>query len=114
MSTQTINPDTPLISQARLEGTSLRCELSGSLTIVNAPELRPAFERLLNEHRPQTLAIHLADVRYIDSGALGVLIETRKQATKLNCKVVLHAVPKDILALLKIMKLDAVFTIADE
>ncbi len=111
MPAEPIESHSPLIRQASIEGTSLRCELFGELTIVSAPELRVAFHRLLTTHRPTVLDIDFSAVRYLDSGALGVLIETRKEASKLNCKVVLYAVPKEILALLKIMKLDAVFNI---
>ena len=54
--------------------------LVGELDLYNAPEVRTALLELAAE-QPERLVIDLAEVEFIDSTALGVLIEAR---TKLD------------------------------
>ncbi len=55
-------------------------KLVGELDLYNAPEVRSALLQLTSE-QPERLVIDLGDVDFVDSTALGVLIEAR---TKLN------------------------------
>ncbi len=50
--------------------------LVGELDLYNAPEVRSALIELAAE-QPERLVVHLGDVDFVDSTALGVLIETR-------------------------------------
>lgn len=50
--------------------------LVGELDLYNAPEVREALLQLCGE-QPQRLVIDLTDVEFVDSTALGVLIEAR-------------------------------------
>ncbi|MEM7577895.1 MAG: STAS domain-containing protein [Planctomycetota bacterium] len=108
-----LDTGTPLIPDARSEGNALVCQLAGDLTIVNAPELRTALTQLIGAQKPKRLILNFADIKYIDSGALGVLIETRKQMTRLDGTVTLTDLGSEVQGLIRIMKLDAVFKIAE-
>lgn len=108
-----LDTGTPLIPEARTEGDALVCQLDGDLTIVNAPELRTALVQLIAAHKPARLILNFAGIKYIDSGALGVLIETRKAMTRLNGTVTLTNLGTEVQGLIRIMKLDAVFEIAE-
>ena len=54
--------------------------LVGELDLYNAPELRAALLELCSE-QPERLVVDLGEVEFVDSTALGVLIEAR---TKLD------------------------------
>jgi anti-anti-sigma factor len=103
----------PMITSAEPHGDELHCRLQGDLNIVHAPELRLALADLVKQHKPRTLVLDFAAVKYVDSGALGVLIETRKLTSKQGGTVALAALPKEILGLIKIMKLDTVFEVRE-
>jgi anti-anti-sigma factor len=109
----TLDAGTALIPAARLEaeGSILVARFAGDLTIVNAPELRTALMQMIDRHQPDKLVLNFADIRYIDSGALGVLIETRKAMSRRKGTVVLSDLSSEVRGLIGIMKLDAVFEI---
>ena len=109
-----LNTGTPLIAEARAENGALVAKLAGDLSIVNAPELRVALANLVEDQKPGKVVLNFSDVRYVDSGSLGVLIETHKLATKHGGNVVLTNLTKELRGLISIMKLDAVFTLADD
>ena len=52
--------------------------LVGELDLYNAPEVRTALLELCSE-QPERLVVDLAEVDFVDSTALGVLIEARTQ-----------------------------------
>jgi anti-sigma B factor antagonist len=64
--------------------------LVGELDLYNAPDVREALLRLCEE-QPERLVVDLADVDFVDSTALGVLIEARTRLT--NRKTFLLAAP---------------------
>jgi anti-sigma B factor antagonist len=53
-------------------------KLAGELDLYNAPQLREALLRICTDS-PQRVVVDLSDVEFIDSTALGVLIEARSQ-----------------------------------
>jgi anti-sigma B factor antagonist len=54
--------------------------LVGELDLYNAPEVREALLELCAE-QPERLVVDLGDVDFVDSTALGVLIEARTRLT---------------------------------
>ncbi len=109
-----LDAGTPMIADARADGDAVVARLAGDLTIVNAPELRVGLTKLINENKPARLVLNFTDIKYIDSGALGVLIEARKAAAKHDGKVVLTNLSNEVRGLIGIMKLDAVFVIVED
>lgn len=85
--------------------------LVGELDLYNAPEVRAALLELCSE-RPERLVVDLGEVDFVDSTALGVLIEAR---TKLdNRRAFLLAAPGlETRRALEISGLDRHFTVHD-
>jgi anti-sigma B factor antagonist len=66
----------PVKGVDRRNGGAVVVHLVGELDLYNAPEVRTALLELAAE-QPERLVINLADVAFVDSTALGVLIEAR-------------------------------------
>ncbi|HET7568808.1 MAG TPA: STAS domain-containing protein [Gaiellaceae bacterium] len=69
--------ETPVVSVERHDG-ALVVSLAGELDLYNADAVRAALLECCNEE-PERLVIDLEQVRFIDSTALGVLIEARSR-----------------------------------
>ena len=110
---QELQPPTPLIASASVAEASgervLHADLTGDLTVVNAPELLAGLRQLIAEGDAGRVVLGFSDVGYVDSGALGALIEVRKTIGKKGGNVSLDRMPKELAGLIRIMKLDAVF-----
>ena len=59
-------------------GQALVLRLAGELDLYNAPALREAL-RACAERAPQRLVVDLSQVTFVDSTALGALVETRSK-----------------------------------
>jgi len=69
--------DTPVTGVERSEA-GVVVSLAGELDLYNADAVRAALLECCNEE-PERLVVDLAQVRFIDSTALGVLIEARSR-----------------------------------
>lgn len=67
----------PVASVDRVDG-AVVVHLIGELDLYNAPQLREALSELTAEE-PGRIVIDLAQVEFVDSTALGVLIEARSR-----------------------------------
>jgi anti-sigma B factor antagonist len=65
----------PVAAVERRDGATV-VRLAGELDLYNAPELRETLFALADEG-PGRLVVELSEVEFMDSTALGVLIETR-------------------------------------
>ncbi|MEM1354364.1 MAG: STAS domain-containing protein [Planctomycetota bacterium] len=93
--------------------TTVVARLTGSLTVVNAPDLRGGLLALIKQHSPTVLALNLDAVDFVDSSALGVFVEARRQMVAENGSVAFTNVNKEVRGLMRIMNLDAVFSFAE-
>jgi anti-sigma B factor antagonist len=66
----------PVKGVERHSGGAVVVHLEGELDLYNAPEVRTALLELASE-QPERLVVDLAEVAFVDSTALGVLIEAR-------------------------------------
>jgi anti-sigma B factor antagonist len=66
----------PPVSGTRRENGAVVVSLAGELDLYNANDVREALLACVAEE-PERLVVDLAEVRFIDSTALGVLIEAR-------------------------------------
>lgn len=89
-------------------------KLAGSLTVMNAPDLRVGLLQLIKADKPNILALNLADVDFVDSSALGVFVEARREMAVSKGTVAFTNVNADVRGLMRIMNLDAVFTFVDD
>ena len=67
----------PVLGIERTEDATV-VRLAGELDLYNAPELRVTLVALAGE-RPARLVLDLTEVEFVDSTALGVLIEARSR-----------------------------------
>jgi anti-sigma B factor antagonist len=80
----------PVKGVDRRNGGAVVVHLVGELDLYNAPEVRTVLLELASE-QPERLVIDLSEVAFVDSTALGVLIEAR--TTLLNRQSFLLASP---------------------
>lgn len=85
---QTGRPE-PVLGIERTDDAAI-VRLTGELDLYNAPQLREALVALTDE-RPARLVLDLSEVEFVDSTALGVLIEARSRME--NRKAFLLAAP---------------------
>ena len=99
-------------TQAQNDTTIAR--LAGSLTVINAPDMRVGLLDAIKQTNPKILALNLADVDFVDSSALGVFVEARRQMVANDGKVTFTNVNADIRGLMRIMNLESVFSFVDD
>ncbi len=102
------------IQDTRAQGSTAIARLAGSLTVMNAPDLRVGLLDAIKQHKPRVLAINLAGVDFVDSSALGVFVEARRQMVAGDGKVAFTNVNDDVRGLMRIMNLEAVFDFVDD
>lgn len=102
------------ILNTRAHGNIAIAQLAGSLTVANAPDLRLGLLEAIKVHKPKVLALNLAGVNFVDSSALGVFVEARRQMTAYEGNVTFTNVNADILGLMRIMNLESVFNFVDD
>lgn len=88
--------------------------LTGSLTVMNAPDLRVGLLEAIKANKPKVLALNLAEVDFVDSSALGVFVEARRQMVADEGNVTFTNVNADIRGLMRIMNLESVFNFVDD
>lgn len=94
-------------SQPRPEASACVVSLSGDLDLLVADELRLTLQQATDEHR--NLVLDLAEVRFVDSMGLGVLVRAA-QAARNNGGVTCVAAPSAFfLTVLQTMRLERVF-----
>jgi anti-sigma B factor antagonist len=101
----------PPVSGVDRNGGAVVVRLAGELDLYNAPEVR---DTLLEEcgKRPERLVVDLSGVEFVDSTALGVLIEARAKLP--NRRSFLIAAPRvETRRALEISGLDKHFTLFD-
>lgn len=102
------------IQATRAQDSTTVARLTGSLTVVNAPDLRIGLLDAIKANQPKVLALNLAEVDFVDSSALGVFVEARRHMVASDGSVTFTNVNKDIRGLMRIMNLDSVFNFADD
>ena len=102
------------IQDTRAQGGTAIARLTGSLTVMNAPDLRVGLLDAIKANKPKVLALNLAEVDFVDSSALGVFVEARRQMVASDGKVAFTNVNDDVRGLMRIMNLEAVFDFVDD
>jgi len=109
-----LTPRSDPISATRQEGDALLLSIRGEIDLHNSPELRTELLDLLNRTRARRLVLDLAQVPYMDSSALAVLVEALKKLLKIGGKVCLVALQPRVKGLLEIARLASIFTICKD
>ena len=90
---------------------SIVVRLAGELDLYNAPMIREALFAAL-ESQPERLVIDLGEVAFVDSTALGVLLETRSRLERRE-NFVLAAPGAETRRTLQVSGLDRQIAVAD-
>lgn len=87
---------------------------AGEIDLHTTPVLRAELQSCLSGKTP-CLLLDFREVSYIDSGGLAALIEYLKGASAFGGRLGIFGVPRNVLAVFELVRLDKFFTIgADE
>jgi anti-sigma B factor antagonist len=84
--------------------------LSGDLDIVTSEDVKRELAQLLDDGA-HTLALDLADVGFVDSSGLGVLVALHRHAEATGGRFVVRSVPPPVQRLFEITRLGDLLTI---
>jgi anti-anti-sigma factor len=101
-----------IVPSARQEGDALVAAVNGEVDLNNSPELRTVLLHLVSEHAPRRLVLNLAQVPYMDSSAIAVLVELLRKVGK-GGKIILTNLQPRVRGLLEIARLDTIFLIVN-
>jgi anti-sigma B factor antagonist len=99
------------IALARLDDRVI-VSIAGEIDLDTAPTLREELLRVLS-NGPLHLILDMAKVSFLDSSGLGVLVGTLRRARMLGGTVSIAAPIRQVLEVLEITGLDAVFPVHD-
>ena len=83
----------------------------GEIDLHTSPDLRGALLELLNKGPLKKLILNLAQVAYMDSSAIAVLVESLQKLRKTGGKLYLTQLQPRVKGLLEIARLDTIFVI---
>ena len=86
--------------------------VEGDVDMESSPKLRDQIKKSLKA-KPQRLKLRMADVPYIDSSGIAVLIEGMKWSKKKGADYALVAISDNVRSVLELSKLLAVFTVEE-
>ena len=99
------------LPSARSEGEAIVARLKGEIDLNNSPELRGELFGLMGRTPPRRLVLNLAEVPYMDSSAIAVLVEALQKMRKTGGKVFLTNLQPRVKGLLEIARLDSIFSV---
>lgn len=102
---------TPFKLESDVQGTGATLRLHGELDVSTAPALRDTVVQLISEGRT-TLQFDCADLAFIDSTGLGVLIGARARCMAANGSVSLTGVKPALQRLLAVTGIEGLFLTA--
>ncbi len=103
-----------LIPIARKVGDALVVSIRGEIDLHSSPELRTEILDLITKNSPKKLVLNLAEVQYMDSSAIAVLVEALQKLRKVGGKVCLTNLQPRVNGLLEIARLGTLFTICKD
>lgn len=83
---------------------------SDRLTAASADNVKSELTRVVSDSK-ESVVLNLSNIKFIDSTGIGVIISALKTARQNNINFYLCCVQKDVMSLLKLMKLDKVFDV---
>ena len=114
MPAEALKTTTPLVPSARKDGDAVVVAARGEIDLNNSPELRSELFAILSRHAPKRLVLNLAEVPYMDSSAVAVLVETLQRVRKTGGKVYLTNLQPRVQGLIEIARLGTIFVIAKD
>ena len=103
-----------LVPHARVQGDAVVVAVRGEIDLHNSPELRGVLLELLAKHSPRKLVLNLAQVPYMDSSAIAVLVESLQRIRKGGGRIFLSDLQPRVKGLLEIARLDTIFIVCKD
>ena len=100
-----------VVTGVRRQGDAVIATLRGEIDLHNSPPVRAALLKLLDENKPAKLVLNLAEVPYMDSSAIAVLVEALQRLRKTGGKIYLTDLQPRVKGLLEIARLDSIFAV---
>ncbi|MCK7474226.1 MAG: STAS domain-containing protein [Rhodopseudomonas palustris] len=94
-----------------INGQEASISFSGKLTFENSSELRDKVKNFLSSHEVKTLIFDLADVKFVDSSGLGLLVSIKNTMTKRGGVFMIKSVTDTVRKIMKQTGLDKYFDI---
>lgn len=107
-----LNTGTDLVPTAAQDGQTVTLAVRGEVDLHSSPELRTALLDILAKAQPRRMVINLAQVPYMDSSAIAVLVEALQRMRRQGGKIWLTTLQPRVRGLLEIARLDTIFGIA--
>lgn len=102
-----------LVPTARREDDgTIVASVRGEVDLHNSPELRTQILDLLTKHETKKMVLNLAQVPYMDSSAIAVLVEALQRMRKVGGKIALTNLQPRVKSLIDIARLNSIFVIA--
>lgn len=87
--------------------------LEGDITIGCSLSFKEEIKKAIAEHNCYTILLDLENVSFMDSSGLGMLISLFKDINEHSGSIVFYNVQDYVRKLIKLVRLDQVFTVAD-
>lgn len=107
-----LKPTSDVVRTARQEESTVIVSIRGDIDLNNSPGLRNDLLDFLAKANPKKLILNLAEVPYMDSSAIAVLVEALQKIRKVQGKVFLTNLQPRVKGLLEIARLDSIFGVA--
>jgi anti-sigma B factor antagonist len=114
MPAEALKTTSPLVPSARKDGDAIVVAARGEIDLNNSPDLRSELFMILTRHAPKRLVLNLAEVPYMDSSAVAVLVETLQKMRKAGGKVYLSNLQPRVQGLIEIARLGTIFVIVKD
>ena len=106
-----LEPASPHIRAVREEGDTLLLTLAGEIDLNTSPAMRDDLLDFLQKTPAKQFVFDLAEVPYVDSSAIAVLVELLQRLRKVGGNVVLENLTPRVKGILQIAHLDRFFTV---
>lgn len=102
------------LSDCRQEGDAAFITVHGEIDLHNSPDLRIELLNLLADGSVKKMILDLADVPYMDSSAIAVLVEALQKLRKTGGTIYLTSLQPRVKGLLEIARLDTIFRVVKD
>lgn len=107
----------PVSITTRQSGAATIVDVTGEITLFNAPELRKVLMELLKVQKAPRVIVNLTNVAYIDSAGVACLVEALKVARELKQGLALfglNRVAKEVFELTRLISVFEVYGTEEE
>ena len=93
----------------------VQIQVTGEIRVIDASEEATAFEKLLGPSGYQShVLLDLSEAKNIFSGGVSWLLVLHKRFVQNGGQLIVHSIPRVIMDVLRVMRLDLVLTISED